>query len=228
MKSALNLIVISLIGLALIGCGNDPLTYEFPETIDPTESYLFYLHGRIIEDQGLPAVSPEFGEYEYIAILEVLSDHGFEVVSEQRPKDTDGIAYARRISDQISTLLEAGVPAQNITIVGASKGAGIAIYASHFIQNPDVRYVIMGICHPNVVGNLMNEQIHLTGHVLSIYDFVDDWAGSCQKLFDFSEGKGLSSYDEVILEIGTGHGILYVPLDEWIDPSIRWARGEAP
>jgi CubicO group peptidase (beta-lactamase class C family) len=43
--------------------------YTFPETIDPAGQYLFYLHGKIIEDQGIPAVSEEFGEYEYEAIL---------------------------------------------------------------------------------------------------------------------------------------------------------------
>ncbi len=35
--------------------------YSFPAKIDPTNHYLFYLHGKIIEDQGLPAISPEFG-----------------------------------------------------------------------------------------------------------------------------------------------------------------------
>jgi hypothetical protein len=59
--------------------------YEFPEKIDPAKPYLIYLHGKIIEDQGIPAVSPEFGEYEYEKILETLNGYGFVVISKQRP-----------------------------------------------------------------------------------------------------------------------------------------------
>jgi len=36
--------------------------YSFPGSVDPTKHYLFYLHGKIIEDQGIPAVSPDYGE----------------------------------------------------------------------------------------------------------------------------------------------------------------------
>jgi len=27
--------------------------YEFPDSIDPDKRYMFYLHGKIIEDQGI-------------------------------------------------------------------------------------------------------------------------------------------------------------------------------
>jgi len=59
--------------------------------------------------------------------------------------------------------------------------------------------------------------------VLSIYDTTDELAGSCQELFSFSEGKGISKYNEIVLNVGTGHGILYKPLDEWITPIMQWA-----
>lgn len=198
--------------------------YEFPEIIDPSRSYLFYLHGRIIEDQGIPAISPEFGEYEYEAILKTLESYGFVVISEQRPKDTDGVEYARKLTEQVKTLLNAGVPAKKITVVGASKGAGITIFVSHYLENKEINFVIMGICHPDEVQALKQNQISLYGNVLSIYDSVDNYAGSCQKLFSFSDGKGISRYEEVVLHIGTGHGILYQPLDEWILPAVEWAE----
>jgi hypothetical protein len=202
--------------------------YRFPDTIDPNKRYLFYLHGKIIEDQGIPAISPDFGEYKYQAILEKLSGYGFVVLSEQRPKNTDGIAYARKIKREIMLLLDAGVPAKHITVVGASKGAGITVYISHFLKNQDVNFIIMAICHPDVIENFKQNQIFLTGNVLSIYDFKDDtYAGSCQELFSFSEGKGINQYDEIVLQIGTGHGILYQPLDAWILPAIGWARQDA-
>jgi hypothetical protein len=198
-------------------------TYAFPDEIDPAKSYLFYLHGKIIEDQGIPAISPDYGEYEYEAILQRLAGYGFVVISERRAANTDGVAYARRVAGQAQTLLEAGVPAGNITIVGASKGAGIVVYASHYIDNLDMNFVIMAICHPDVVRSFIQDQTWLAGNVLSIYDSVDEYAGSCQELFDYSEGKGISRHDEIVLHVGTGHGILYRPLDEWVLPTVKWA-----
>jgi len=202
----------------------DLTEYEFPNSIDPAKQYLFYLHGKIIEDQGIPAISPEFGEYEYVAILEKLREHGFVVISEQRVRNTDGEKYARKITAQITNLLEAGVPGQNITVVGASKGAGIAIYVSHFLGNEDVNFVIMAICHPDEVEHLKQNRIFLYGNVLSMYDFADDSAGSCEELFSLSaDNGGLSRHKEIVLIVGTGHGVLYKPLDEWILPAVDWA-----
>jgi putative hemolysin len=197
--------------------------YKFPTTIDLAEHYMIYLHGKIIEDQGIPAISPDFGEYEYEAILERLRGYDFVVISEQRPKDTDGVEYAGKIAQQVTELLDAGVPAKNIIVVGASKGAGIAIYVSHFLENVEINYVLLAICHPDEVAYLEQNQINLYGNVLSIYDSVDEFAGSCQELFAFSEGKGISRHEEIVLSIGTGHGVLFQPLDQWIIPTVQWA-----
>ena len=205
-----------------------PTGYAFPKVVDPSSRYLFYLHGQIIEDQGLPATSPVFGDYEYEAILQKLSSYGFVVISEQRPKNTDSVAYAHRINEQVAALLDDGVPAQNITVVGASKGAGITVYASHFMANEKINYVLLAICNPGNVQAFKQGQIGLFGNVLSIYDASDELAGSCQELFSFSEGKGLANFDEIVLNIGTGHGILYQPLDEWVLPTVEWANQAAP
>ena len=199
--------------------------FKFPDLIEPSKQYLFYLHGKIIEDQGIPAVSPDYGEYEYEAILERLSGLGFVVISEQRLKNADGVKYARRTAEQITDLLETGVPAKNITVVGVSKGSYIAIYASHFLENEEVNFVILGSCHPDEVEILKQNHIFLKGNILSIYDSVDQYAGSCEELFALSESYGgLSRHDEIVLNIGTGHGILYKPLDEWILPTVEWAE----
>jgi hypothetical protein len=196
--------------------------YTFPESVDSTKQYLFYLHGKIIEDQGIPAVSPDYGEYEYKAILEKLSSYGFVVISEQRAKNTDGMEYAKKIAEQVTALLKAGVPAKNITIVGASKGAGITIFVSDLLKNEEINYVIMAICDPVTVEELKQNEISLYGNVLSIYDSTDELAGSCQELFSFSEGKGVSKYNEIVLNVGTGHGILFKPLDvNWQRPTKR-------
>lgn len=200
----------------------DVSKFAFPKSFDTTKRYLFYLHGRIVEEQGIPAVDPVFGEYEYQSILEKLSSYGLVVISEQRAKNTDSIEYAKRIQEQVTILLNAGVPATNITVVGASQGAWIAVYVSHFLENENLNFVLMAICHPDNVEAFTQGQIFLYGNVLSIYDRADEFAGSCQELFSFSESKGISKHEEVVLNVGTGHGILYKPLDEWITPVIQW------
>jgi len=201
--------------------------YEFPNLIDPTKRYMFYLHGKIIEDQGIPAVSPEFGEYQYEEILRTLQSYGFEIISEQRPKNANGWEYAQRTARQVSELLAAGVPPGSITIVGASKGASIATVASNLVKNPEVHYVLLGTCHPTLVEEWKQGGLILTGNVLSIYDFADDeYSGSCEELFNLSEGQGLNRHDELVLKVGTGHGILYEPLLEWVLPTVQWASQE--
>jgi len=202
--------------------------YAFPDTIDTAKPYMFYLHGKIIEDQGIPAISSDYGEYEYGAILEILRELGFAVISEQRLKNTDSMEFAKRVSEQVKTLLDAGVPAKNITVVGASKGAGIAIFISDFLENRDINYVILAICNPEIVEEFRQNDVSLYGNVLSIYDSSDKLAGTCQELFSFSENKGLSRHDEIILNVGNGHGLLYKPLDDWIIPTVQWARSAEP
>jgi hypothetical protein len=64
----------------------------------------------------------------------------------------------------------------------------------------------------------------LYGNVLAIRDSSDDLSGSCQELFDVSAGNGLGRHNEIVLNIGTGHGILYKPLKEWIQPTVDWAK----
>lgn len=198
--------------------------YVFPESIDPAARYLFYLHGKIIEDQGLPAISPEYGEYEYLTILEALEAGGYEVISEQRAAGTDGVEYAHRVAGQVTLLLTAGVPPTAIVIVGASQGAGIAIYVSHFLANEKINYVLLAICSPENVQELIHNEIHLYGNVLSIYDASDALAGSCQALFDYSEDKGICQTEELVLHLGRAHGMLYQPLEEWMQPTLDWGR----
>jgi hypothetical protein len=202
--------------------------YGFPTQIDPTKRYLFYMHGKIIEDQGLPAISPEYGEYQYEGILDTLESYGFVIISEQRPKDADGWEYARRGASQVGALLRAGVPPDSITVVGASKGASIATGVSYLVGNPDVNYVLLGSCHPTLIEQWKQQGVTLSGNVLAIRDVADDeYSGSCSELFYLSQGKGLSRRDEIVLHVGTGHGILYHPLPEWVLPTIHWASQDS-
>ena len=197
--------------------------YIFPTSIEPTNRYMFYLHGKIIEDQGIPAVSPEYGTYEYEAILEKIAKHGLTVISEQRQENTNGMKYAERVAEQVTELLNAGVPTKNITVVGASKGAAIAIAISNILANQELNFVLIGTCDADTVQLYKQQYVFLYGNVLTIRDAVDELSGSCQELFVLSEEK-IARHEELVLNIGSGHGILYKPLDEWIIPAVQWAE----
>jgi hypothetical protein len=200
----------------------------FPASIDSSASYLFYLPAAILEDGDHKAVDPLRGEYEYEyeAIVKRLSGRGFRIVSERRLAETGVAESAARLRSQVEILLQAKVPARNITIVGASKGAAIAILASSLLATKGIRYVLLGSCHPDDVAALKREGVALSGDVLAIRDSADPFAGPCQELFDFSAGKGLGRHEEILLHLGLGHGLVFGPRDEWILPTLAWA--EAP
>jgi hypothetical protein len=132
--------------------------------------------------------------------------------------------YAQKVVGQIQGLLEAGVPPENISVVGASKGAGIAAYVSSQLKNEKVNYVLLAICNPDSIKEMEHNSVVLYGNVLSIYDYGDQLAGSCQELFTLSTGKGLARHAEIVLHVGIGHGILYTPMDEWVLPTIQWVH----
>ncbi|HEX5884576.1 MAG TPA: alpha/beta hydrolase [Pyrinomonadaceae bacterium] len=190
-----------------------------PATIETKTSYLFYLHGRIIENQGIRPTDPRYGVYEYEEILRTLAGRGFAVISEARAKDTDVNQYANKVVQQVNTLINAGVPPSHITVLGASKGSVITMRVSTLLRNKDVNFVVMSNCNDWVDQNF---QIDLYGNVLSIYDINDEFGETCQKFFD--KASGLNRRKEVVLKVGTGHAVLYKPLKEWVDLVVEWAK----
>jgi hypothetical protein len=190
-----------------------------PEKIDTRARYLFYLHGRIIEDKGTRAVHERHGAYEYEKILETFKGAGFVVISEARAKDTDIGQYAAKVVAQINALLKAGVAPRNITVVGASKGSYIAMNVSTLLKHREVNFVIMAGCGDET---LKNQTLNLYGRVLSIYDASDNGPGTCESLF--ARSAGLSTRKEVKINLGLGHGFLYRPYKEWIEPAAEWAK----
>jgi hypothetical protein len=214
--------VLPVIIISIMVCrANAQAIYKgVPDKIDKKTGYLFYLHGRIVEIKGPRAVSPKYGAYEYEKILEALKDRGFIVISEVREKGTPVGQYAGKIASRVTALLEAGVPAGSITVVGASKGALIAMQTSTMLANKEINYVILAGCADAIFHRF---DIDLYGNILSIYDEKDELVGSCQKFIEKS--SGVNKFKEIKLKIGTGHGIIYKPLKEWIDPTADWAGG---
>jgi hypothetical protein len=196
---------------------------QMPGTINPAARYVFYLHGRLIEDQGAEnPVSPDFGQYDYTGILDALAVDGNQVISEVRPSNTDAAAYAARVAGQIETLLAAGVPPENITVVGFSKGGVIAILVSSQLEQAGVNYVVLaGACSVDVLEE--DEGIVFHGRLLSIYEASDEYGQSCQEIASRSPESLI--FAEIRLETGLAHGEFYQLRDEWIIPVLEWIQG---
>jgi len=216
--------------LGATACGaEDPATIEsafqiftdVPAEIDPDARYLIYLHGAIIERAGVRPTHPQFGVYEYQQILEVFAERGFVVISEARPSGTDGTAYAATVVDQGRALLAAGVPPEHVTVVGFSKGGGIAITASSLLAEDKINFVFMGAC-----GRWLDSRPEIVPHgrLLALREASDELVGTCEAIFDRSVGPG--EQKEIVLELGGGHGAFYRPQPEWVDPVVEWASVE--
>jgi hypothetical protein len=188
-----------------------------PDQIDAQQRYVIYLHGRIIEDEGTRPVSPVYGVYEYEETLHTLAQAGLQVIAEVRPPDTDAEQYAAKVADQVNTLLDAGVPAESLTVIGFSKGGAIAIRASSLLKNERVNFVLLAIC-----GEWVFEWpgVDLSGRVLSIYETSDEYGKSCRSLAEAS--SGVSSFEEIALSTGRQHGAFYAADPLWLDPVTEW------
>jgi len=216
-----NWIKISLIIFSSISLNgwSQSISSDVPETVQQSKSYVFYLHGGIVQDQGADAVSELFGPYKYRKILETLRDHGYYVISEVRPKGTEEIFYAKKVSSQIDSLHAKGVEKENIIVVGASLGAYITVELAHIRNDPGINYVLIGLCSEYAVGYFLKYKDKLCGNFLSIYE-KSDQKGSCMSILDDSMCK--TGVKEHMTNTGKGHGFLYQPYDAWMIPLISW------
>jgi len=195
------------------------------ETAPPR--HLIYLHGRIVQEgQSARPRHPRFGYYEMESILAALRDRGFVVTGEMRPKAASVGESADRLVAQVRGLLGSGVPADHVTVVGASMGAGIALVASARLQNRELRFAVLGAClSANVRAILGSEGQGPTGHVLSIREASDDSTEPCPA---FNESGPSLEAREILLRTGLAHGFLYRPLPEWVGPVVDWAVYRSP
>jgi len=196
------------------------IQHDLPDTIDAAGYYLFYLHGGVVTNKGDNAINdpvPQFGPYQYSRILDTLRAHGFYVISERRFPGVDDSVYARKIVQQIDTLLKANVPARDIILVGASAGTDIVLQVAGRLKNKQMKYVLMGGCWPDEYKNWLN--VPLTGSFLSIIESTDPH-GTCKKIFETH--KEIKDHYEIKLETGLNHGFLYKPYEAWLNPLVQW------
>jgi hypothetical protein len=200
--------------------GEGIILEDVPQKVDAAALYLFYLHGRIVE-QGRRPTHPQYGVYEYDEILNTFKQHGFAVISERRKAGTDIEQYGAKVARQVRRLLGAGVPPQHITVVGASQGSWIAMLASTYLKDRRLNFVFIAACSADE-GILRLVNLH--GNVLSIYE-ESDLAKSCGRYR--ADATGINDYREVGLNTGLRHGFIYRPMREWVEPTVAWARAEA-
>jgi pimeloyl-ACP methyl ester carboxylesterase len=193
---------------------------------EPGPRHLIYLHGRIIQDQQNPRPRhPEFGYYELEQILATFRERGFVVTGEIRPKDAPLMVSADRVVEQIRGLLASGVPASRITVVGGSMGAAIALRASLRLQNPALRYGVLGACMSKTVPQLLAEYgAKPAGRILAIRETSDETSEPCPAWSGDADSHATLVVHEIVIDTGLRHGFLYRPLREWVEPVVDWAH----
>ena len=211
----------ALLALAVVAAGSLPVVASDPAP----PRHLIYLHGRIVQDQqSARPRHPRFGYYEMEAILAAFRGRGFTVSGEIRPKSASVGDSADRVVAQVRRLLESGVPVDNVTVVGASMGASIALVAAARLQQPGLRLAILGACLSRSAEEMLARGGRgPTGHVLSVREESDALTEPCPSWKD--EPRRFPSLEarEIVLQTGLGHGFLYGPRPEWVDPVVEWA-----
>jgi pimeloyl-ACP methyl ester carboxylesterase len=188
--------------------------------------HLIYLHGRIVqEQQNARPHHARFGYYELEGILAAFRGHGFSVSGGIRPRSATVSDSANLVVEEVRGLLRSGVPAEHVTVVGASMGAGIALLASTRLQNPSVRFCVLGACLSESVRSLFAEEgKRPRGRVLSIREQSDESTANCPSWTKEMESDTPIGARELVLDTGLSHGFLYRPLPEWVNAAVEWAQ----
>jgi hypothetical protein len=103
-------------------------------------------------------------------------------------------------------------------------GGGVALLAAVRLQNPDVRFAVLGACLSAQVPRLVSQEGRgPVGRVLSIREASDGTTEPCEPWAGASEGSALS-VRELVLHTKLGQGFRYRPLPEWVEPVTEWVN----
>ncbi|QAA80336.1 alpha/beta hydrolase [Aequorivita sp. H23M31] len=186
------------------------------------DRFIFFLHNRFLEEHELNELHPEFGRTEYNEIIAEFENSGFKVISEKRNGNVNAREYAIGIVTQIDSLIKNGTEPRKITVVGTSKGGYIAQYVSTLTNNPDLNFVFIASFRNNDIQTI--PEVNYCGNILTIYEKSDQFGVSALERKKTSTCE-IKHFKEIELNTGMGHGFLFKPLKEWIEPTIKWANG---
>lgn len=162
---------------------------------------------------------PQYGKVAYIKIIETFQKEGNIVLSEKRKPNTDVKKYAKKIAQQIDSLLSLGIEANRISVIGTSKGGYIAQYVSTYARNPDINYVFIGCFQNDDIENYPD--IQFCGNILTIYEKSDSYGVSAMLRKNTSKLK-INQFKEIELHTNLNHGFLYQAHNEWLAPCLMW------
>ena len=184
--------------------GGGKVLPAFPETPDPKLHYVVYLHGRIVEEQGRQAVSPDFGAYQLDDILAALASPGVAVVGEVRAKGTDPKAAAEHVVAEVRRLIDAGVAA------GEHHGdRGLEGSADRDAGIDGAREPRGGLGDHGQLQRVGDRELRPRSPRPGALDLRVERrvGGTCAPLF--AKSPALARHAEVRLETGLRHGFLY-------------------
>jgi hypothetical protein len=221
-----------LVGLSIATSAAAAARVVMPEAPDPPDvktRYIFYLHGKSIDEGSTSTLGP------YGRTVEALAAQGFVVVSKARPAGkirvfpADFEAYAGEIADQIKAMLKRGMPAAHIAVVRYSRCGTLTLMVSGLVANPGVKFAVLAGCiapdgaYQRALPTMLKEYApRLTGRVLSLRDDGDADFGSCESHMAMS--SAVSAFDEIVLSTGKGHLAFLEPDSRWIEPLTEWVR----
>ena len=190
----------------------------------PRPQHLIYVHGRIVQvEQSARPFHAERGYYELERILQTFRERGYEVIGGIRPREATVSSAADDLVAQIRRLIAAGARPEEITVVGASMGASITLRASARLGDPAVRFALLGTCLAADMARVRDEEGKTPrGRVLAIREESDDTSTPCAAWNAASTGNGATAR-EIVIKTGQGHGFLYRPMPEWVEPLMEWA-----
>ena len=187
------------------------------------QRFVFFLHNRFLETHELTEPHPEFGQTEYLEIISEFEKSGFTVLSEKRNGNVNARDYAKKIVNQVDSLIKIEAEPQKITVVGTSKGGYIAQYVSTFSNNQNLNFVFIASFVNSDIQDLPD--INYCGNILTIYENSDPFGVSALERMNNSNCK-IEHFKEIELNTQMGHEFLFKPLKEWMEPTIKWAKGD--
>ena len=190
---------------------------QTPSEVDPQASYVFYMHGFIVEGDNPKPVHPRWGEYDFPEIKTSLADLGDHLIAHHRIKGTDPIEFSQRLANDAQYLMDNGVAAKNISYIGFSRGGSIAILVSNLLKNIDINFAILAACSAQIEND---QSLTLYGNVLSIREKSDNLVGSCEPIAQRS--SNIVEFEEILISTNKEHGAFYRSRIEWLDPLKRW------
>ncbi|MCW9005676.1 MAG: alpha/beta hydrolase [Gammaproteobacteria bacterium] len=210
-----NILIGTICGLLSFEIYAGSIITEVPSNPDPSDKYIFYMHGSVEESEG----STE----KYKTAIEAIAESSATIISEVRD-NPDPNTYAQRLKAQVNQLISKGVPPESITISGFSKGSIIALASAGIINNTKINYVLLAGCSSFLNEKYSVDPAKAVGRILSIYDSGDEKFESCHGIIKASDKL---KFDEIELDSGKGHKVFRIPKDkfikQWRDPLIDWA-----